>query len=972
MLNLAVWNVRGLNKQDHQLALKDLVSEFRLHFLGILETRVQLNNIMHIQSYLHPQWKWFTDYNSIGNRIWLGWEENFIDVHILDLGEQFVHCRITSKAVNESIIVTVVYGATEVIDRWILWTTLETLAQQCSDVPWLVGGDFNAVRDLNEDATAEFNTGILEAGLIPLPMQGEWFTWHNCSTTARSLWKRLDWILINDCWLARFPTSSYHSLTPRTSDHSPLSIWHHEVVGIPMYAVTRKLKALKPVFRLQRRNKGDLTLNVQLAKGFLDEAQQLVSFDKQNELYLLLEHCCRIVYAKAAKLEQIMLQQRAKMQWMKDGDQCSRVFFRKIAQRRVMRRILQINDENGTTHTDQGEVAHEFVSYYQNLLGGTRRRLTVDIRYLRPWARHCITDEEASHLLLPISPNDVKQAVFDIAEDKAPGPDGYLLGFFKAAWPVIGEEVTRAVLDFFSTEKLLKQINSTILALIPKMRLPPRCALKVDIRKAYDTVEWDFMLAVLQLFGFPPKFTRWIEECISTTSFSIGFHRKPHGFFTGARGLRQGDPLSPYLFVLIMEALHLGFLQRIEQDMQFTYHLKCESSKVFQMGFADDLLLFCRADFDSIKVFKEGLDWFAKVSGLRLNVQKSHLIISRSAQELKDQMLEILGFQEGHLPMRTSIWVQWLYQERLRDTSIWTVREHGGSWGWWKMLRLRPFLHSIVDYKIGNGDRFFVWQDPWHHLGPLIERFPRGPCHLRLQESAKLSSVISAGEWQWPTITDFECLEITHNLPLILGGEDRVVWRCDEGKPTTQALYRLFDPPEPKVGRSSLLSGSLKIPCHSFILSLAILGKLPTMDKSWLSHLGVCILCDEGAIKSHAHLFFQCRFSRQCLFEICRWIRFHWPNRNCATDIEWATRKWRGKHIIYSAYRTLLVSCVYHIWRERNLRRFEHTERTPATLSILIVDDVRQRILSVDLTSSVSTRALYRLWRIPWVEGETI
>ena len=124
-----MWNVRGLNKRDHQLALKDLVSECRLHFLGILETRVQLNNIMHIQSYLLPQWKWFTDYNSIENRIWLAWDENFIDVHVLDLGEQFVHCRITINAVNESILVTVIYGASEVIDRRILWTALETLAQ---------------------------------------------------------------------------------------------------------------------------------------------------------------------------------------------------------------------------------------------------------------------------------------------------------------------------------------------------------------------------------------------------------------------------------------------------------------------------------------------------------------------------------------------------------------------------------------------------------------------------------------------------------------------------------------------------------------------------------------------------------------------------------------------------------------------------------------------------------------------------
>ncbi|KAL2228506.1 UNVERIFIED_CONTAM: hypothetical protein Sindi_1830300 [Sesamum indicum] len=519
----AMWNVRGLNKRDHQLALKDLVSEYRLHFLGILETRVCLNNVMHIQSSLLPQWKWFVDYTYVGNRIWLAWDENVVDVHILDLGDQFIHYRVTNMVVNEPVIITVVYGAFEVIDRRNLWITLGTLAQQCSDVPWMVGGDFNAVRDLNEVcgisgdirmATEEFNAGILEAGLLPLPCK---------------------------------------------------NIWHHEIVGVPMFAVTRKLKALKPIFRLQRRNKGDLTLNVQLANDFLDEAQQLVSSDRQNELYLLLEHCCRIVYAKAAKLEQIMLQQRAKMQWIKEGDQCSRVFFLKIAQRRVMRRILQINDENGNTHTDLGEVAHEFVSYYQNLLG-----------------------------------------VFDIADDKAPGPDGYSSGFFKAAWPVVGEEVTRAVLEFFTIGKLLKQINSTILALIPKvhtpmsvndfrpilccnvlykiiakllvqkisvlldkivspcqtafipgrsigdnimlaqelfsrynqMRLPPRCALKVDIRKAYDTVEWDFLLAVLQLFGFPPTFTRWIEECVSITSFSIGLNGKPHGFFSGARGLR--------------------------------------------------------------------------------------------------------------------------------------------------------------------------------------------------------------------------------------------------------------------------------------------------------------------------------------------------------------------------------------------------------------------------------------------------
>ncbi|KAL2230732.1 UNVERIFIED_CONTAM: hypothetical protein Sindi_1667600 [Sesamum indicum] len=134
----------------HQLAVKDIVAEFRLQFLGLLETRVRINNAAQIQSFLLPQWKWYVDYGSSGNRVWITWNDSFIDIAVVECGTQFIYCLVTIRAIHESIAVTVAYGATEVVDRRELWNALENLAIQCADIPWMIGGDFNAVRDLSE------------------------------------------------------------------------------------------------------------------------------------------------------------------------------------------------------------------------------------------------------------------------------------------------------------------------------------------------------------------------------------------------------------------------------------------------------------------------------------------------------------------------------------------------------------------------------------------------------------------------------------------------------------------------------------------------------------------------------------------------------------------------------------------------------------------------------------------------------
>ncbi|KAL0294268.1 UNVERIFIED_CONTAM: hypothetical protein Sradi_6895700 [Sesamum radiatum] len=118
-----------------------------------------------------------------------------------------------------------------------------------------------------------------------------------------------------------------------------------------------------------------------------------------------------------------------------------------------------------------------------------------------------------------------------------------------------------------------------------------------------------------------------------------------------------------------------------------------------------------------------------------------------------------------------------------------------------------------------------------------------------------------------------ESVDITHDLPTIHGGPDRIRWTGPRGAFSAAAAYTVFCPPGPKVGWSSLLRGTFKIPRQRFILWLAILGRLSTMDKPWLQHLGTtCVLCQEDMQESHEHLFFLCPYATMCLRAIRRMV----------------------------------------------------------------------------------------------------
>nr|GFA83645.1 hypothetical protein [Tanacetum cinerariifolium] len=185
-------------------------------------------------------------------------------------------------------------------------------------------------------------------------------------------------------------------------------------------------------------------------------------------------------------------------------------------------------------------------------------------------------------------------------------------------------------------------------------RGPPRCAFKVDIQKAYDTIDWEFLGKILKHFGFHPIMVKWIMTCVTSTSFSLSINGDIHGCFNGKRGLRRGDPLSPYHFTLIMEVLTLILKRRGSLSESFCYHKHYEELQLINVCFADNLFIFARGDVDSARIIMEGLDEFRALSGLVSSIPKSTVFICNVMNHVKNSILNIMPFSEGKLPV--NIW----------------------------------------------------------------------------------------------------------------------------------------------------------------------------------------------------------------------------------------------------------------------------------------------------------------------------
>ena len=186
----------------------------------------------------------------------------------------------------------------------------------------------------------------------------------------------------------------------------------------------------------------------------------------------------------------------------------------------------------------------------------------------------------------------------------------------------------------------------------------PGLLCKLDDEKAFDHVNWGFLMKLLERSGFPNKWRRWIFFffCLSTVHFSILINGSPCGFFESSRGLRQGDLLSPLLFVLVMEALRRMLDKAVPEGHLLGFrvgNIEGRSLVVYHLLFADDTLIFCDADFDQLLILRMVLIWFEAGTSLKINLSKSKLVPVGVVHNI-ELLLSALGCKQGSLPIKYS------------------------------------------------------------------------------------------------------------------------------------------------------------------------------------------------------------------------------------------------------------------------------------------------------------------------------
>ena len=504
--------------------------------------------------------------------------------------------------------------------------------------------------------------------------------------------------------------------------------------GSPSFVLTNKLKALKmdlkkwnkEEFRCVVERINSLVASIKVLEE-VEESRVLNGAERGQKERAVEE------LEKTLLLEEISWRQKSRSLWLREGDKNTH-FFHSIANSHRRHNTIERIAVNGEVFTDPADINLKIVEFYQNLFsetGGQRPlldnlpfsgideadRANLDSQFSEEevfgavssmcgdkapgpdgfsiaffqscWSiikadllqvfRHFHTYgtfvKSLNATFLALIPK--RPGALDIKEFK---PISLVSGVYKiiskvlANWlkNVMDKIVSDSQNAFVGGRQILDLVLIVNECLDSRLRSGQSGVLcKLDMEKAYNHVGWNFLLYMLRRCGFSSTWRRWIFTCISSARFSILVNGSPTGFFESSRGLRQGDPLSPFLFLIVMEALS-RLLARVGTGHFIKgFSVGCpeeESLNISHLLFADDTLIFCKADPLQLRYLKGVFIWFQAVSGLKINLGKSELV-PVGEEVVVEELAGILGCKVSSLPLH---YLGLPLGSGYKDISVWT------------------------------------------------------------------------------------------------------------------------------------------------------------------------------------------------------------------------------------------------------------------------------------------------------------
>ncbi|KAK6803132.1 hypothetical protein RDI58_000916 [Solanum bulbocastanum] len=176
--------------------------------------------------------------------------------------------------------------------------------------------------------------------------------------------------------------------------------------------------------------------------------------------------------------------------------------------------------------------------------------------------------------------------------------------------------------------------------------------IKLDMTKAYDRVSWPYTCLVLRRMGFDEFFIDMVWRIMANNWYSIIINGKRHGFFQSTRGLKQGDPLSPALFILGAEMLSRS-LNRLQQNpLYHNFHMESRGPQINHLSFADDIIIFTSGRRQSLKLIMNTLSCYEGTSGQLINKAKSHFLLHSNAfRSTCVRVKRCTGFHQKEAPL---------------------------------------------------------------------------------------------------------------------------------------------------------------------------------------------------------------------------------------------------------------------------------------------------------------------------------